>query len=95
MAAGLWVFDPAGNLIMGPGSSTLIATNAILTGTTSGSIYDAMFEKGLPAIISATPVSGGAMFPPHLTFNYAERRLVWTFEGYGSTNHRIIYGVAA
>lgn len=92
---GFWIYDTAGNLKLGPDSSTVLMTATVETGTADGSYYDPMFDAALPMIIAVLPISGGSNAPPHLTFDYSGRRLVWSFQGGAAVSHRIVYGLAA
>ena len=93
--AGFWFYaDAPGNpLRAGPDSATVILTNVVTTGTTSGFVTDPMFSLGLPIIFSALPVSGDSSLPPDITFDTANNRLVWTFDGGSGQSHFISYGV--
>lgn len=96
MTAGIWIYEPDGVTVrVGPGTSNVTILGVVSTGTSSGSITNAMLSKGRPVVVSAVPINTTAFRYPKIRFS--GNTMTWTFDTAGSSNApmRIIYGIRA
>lgn len=95
MSAGLRIWSSTGVLLQDP--SNRIGTLLGVTTTTknNGSITDARFAQGTPAVFKVLPSTNARIFiPPKVTFS--GNTMSWTFNTPGAAGNspvRIMYGI--
>lgn len=94
--AGLWLYDDQGRERFGPGTSNVTILGIINTGTTNGSVSNALLALGTPVIIGAFAQTGPTTALPTIT--KGGTTISWAFAVSGSPGNvpfRIIYGYRA